>query len=89
MSTAATVNQITAETTQYAPAVLVGIQAAELAGLQNPQATGADKANAVLQGIQQGSAALSQSQQPNVAAISTMINLFVSIFNSLGVFSHK
>jgi hypothetical protein len=89
MSVAGTANQISNQIVAYAPAVIAGVQAAEQAGLQNPAATGADKANAVLVGIQAGSAGLAQTAQPDVAAISALINLCVSIFNALGVFSHK
>lgn len=86
------VTTITNETLQYAPAVIAGIQAAETAA-QQTAATGAQKhdavLNGVLAGIQVGSGALAQSGTGQVAAISGLINLFVSIFNSLNLFKHS
>ncbi len=85
------VTQITAGTLQYAPAVIAGIQAAEAAA-QQTAATGAQKhdavLNGILQGIQVGSGALAQGTG-QVAAISGLINLFVSIFNGLNLFHHS
>ena len=82
------VTQITNETLQFAPAVLAGVQAAELATGASGQTKHQAVLNGVLQGIQVGSGALAQSSTGQVAAISGLINLFVSIFNSLGLFKH-
>lgn len=79
-----TVNQITADIVQYTPAVVAGVQAAE-----QSSASGQDKKQAVLDAIQAGSAAASSIPVPQVAAIAGLINLVVSIFNSLGIFKHK
>ena len=92
MSTQSTVATITADVTQYIPAVGAGVQAAEMAAraaeAQGITVSGEQKANAVLQGIQAGAGTLAQGTG-QVAAISGLINLFVSIFNSLGIFDHK
>jgi len=84
MSIESTVNQINTQTLQYAPAAMAGIMAAE-----QSTASGESKLQAVLDGIQAGAHAGEQIPQPQVAAIAGMINLFVSIFNALGVFKHK
>jgi hypothetical protein len=87
MSTLSTVNSITTQTVSYAPAVLAGIQAAEAT-----QAGGASKqaavVQAVLNGVEVGSGDLAQSSNPTVAGVAALVNLFVSIFNSLGIFKH-
>jgi hypothetical protein len=89
MSAITVTNQITAETLAYAPAVLAGIQAAEQAA---PLAPGSSKqaavVSAVLQGVEVGSGALESSSNPTVAGVAGLVNLFVSILNSLGVFKH-
>lgn len=82
------VTTITSDTLQYAPAVIAGIQAAELAG-GTGQAKHTAVLNGILTGVQVGSAALAQSSTGQVQAISSLINLFVSIFNSLGLFKHS
>lgn len=87
MSTTAAINTITTNTLQYAPAVLAGIQAAEAVA---PSASGSSKqvavVSSVLQGIEVGSGALESSPNPTVASVALLVNLFVSIFNSLGIF---
>lgn len=84
MSVTSTVTAIDQGILTYVPAVIAGVQAAEVSG-----AAGDLKAKAVMDGIQVGSQALAQVNQPNVAAIAGLINLVVSIFNALGVFNHK
>lgn len=81
-----TINNIEMQTMNYAPAVMAGVQAAELSS-----ATGAAKKQAVVNGIIAGSQTVQQSPgvSPTVSAIAGLVDLFVSIFNSLGVFSHK
>ncbi len=79
-----TVNQITAQVVTYTPAVVAGVQAAEMSG-----ASGESKLQAVIDGIQAGSAGLVNTPVPQVAAIAALVNLVVSIFNALGVFKHK
>lgn len=93
MSEVSTVNAITANTLQYAPAVLAGIQAAEVARQADPTITGPQAqvsvVSSVLTGIEVGSGALESSPNATVASVAMLTNLFVSIFNSLGVFKHK
>ena len=84
MSVTSTVTQIDNQTLQYAPTVLAGIQAAELSS-----ASGENKKQAVLAGILAGAKVGETIPVPQVAAISGMIDLFVSIFNALGLFNHK
>ena len=79
-----TVNQINEQVTTYAPLVMAGIQAAEQSTM-----SGANKKQAVLDGIQSASGTLAASTKPDVAAIGAMINMFVSIFNALGIFKKK
>lgn len=80
----ATVNQITSQVTSFAPAVITGVQAAE-----QSSASGQNKKAAVLAGIQAGAAAGEAIPIPQVAAISALVDLVVSIFNGLGLFQHK
>jgi hypothetical protein len=79
-------NQITTQTLIYLPAVLAGVQVAEAS-----QASGADKAQAVVDAVIAGSGAVAQipGAPPQVAAVSGLVNLAVSILNALGVFKHK
>lgn len=88
MSVATTVNGITNQELTYLPAVLAGIQAAEAA---NAAAPGQQKAQAVLDGIVAGASveAGTPGANPNVAAISALISLSVSIFSAMGIFKHK
>lgn len=88
MSVASTVATITTNELQYAPAVLAGVQVAEAAGVN---ATGAEKAQAVLNGILEGSQVLATTPTvpPSVAGIAALINLSVSIINAFGLFGHK
>lgn len=77
----ATVDQINAETLQFAPAIIAGILAAK-----NVTAPGADKHAAVINAIQAGSEGLAglSIDHPKIASISATINLFVTIFKALG-----
>lgn len=84
MSVTAKVNVITTQTLAYAPAVLAGIQAAELSAASNET-----KLQSVVNGVLAGSGALESSTNPEVAGIAALTNLFVSIFNATGIFSHK
>lgn len=79
-----TVNQIDTQTLQYAPTVMAGIVAA-----QQSSADGATKKQAVIDGILAGAKAGETIPVPQVAAISGMIDLFVSIFKALGIFGKK
>ena len=83
MSVQSTVTDITTQTMNFAPAVIGGIQAAEAAG-----ASGENKKQAVIDGILAGAKAAENIPVPQVAAIAGMIDLAVSIFNSLGRFKH-
>ena len=76
-----TVDQINHATLTYAPAVIAGVQAAEVSG-----ASGSNKKQAVLDGILAGAKLGENMPIPQVAAISGMIDMFVTIFNSLGLF---
>jgi hypothetical protein len=87
MSIVSTINQIDTQAATYAPAAIVGIQAAEAAGLATG-ATGQQKAQAVLDGILAGARVAEGVPVPQVAAIAGLIDLCVSIFNALGVFNH-
>lgn len=78
------VNNITSQMVTYAPAVLAGVQVAE-----QSTASGSDKKSAVLGGILAGAKIEEASTNPAVASISALIDLTVSILNSLGVFGHK
>ena len=78
------ITQITTQTLAYAPAVLAGIQVAE-----QSTASGASKQQAVVNAVLAGSGALEAAPNANVAGIAALVNLFVSIFNSLGLFNHK
>lgn len=79
-----TIAAITNDTLSYAPATLAAVLAAE-----QSKAAGSDKLQAVVDGVLGGTQALEASPNPNVAAISALANLFVSIFNATGLFSHK
>lgn len=79
-----TVNDITSQIVTYTPAVVAGVQAAEVSG-----ASGESKLTAVIDGIQKGSQVAEGIPVPSVAAIAGLVNLVVSIFNALGVFKHK
>lgn len=79
-----TVAAISSNVTAYTPAVIAGVQAAEVSGQQ-----GASKLQTVVNAVLGTAGALEQSSNPNVAAISALVNLVVSIFNSTGIFSHK
>lgn len=84
MNVTSTVNAIDAQALQYAPAAIAGIHAAELSS-----ASGANKKQAVIDGILAGAKIGETVPVPQVAAISAMIDLFVSIFNALGIFKKK
>lgn len=84
MSVETMVGAISTATLTYVPTVLAGIQAAE-----QSSAAGADKKQAVLDGILAGAKIGETIPVPQVAAISGLIDLFVSIFNALGLFHHK
>lgn len=88
MSTLATVNTITTGVVSYAPAVIAGIQAAEATGTASGQSKQAAVVSAVLNGVEVGSGALENSTNSTVAGVAALVNLFVSIFNSLGIFKH-
>lgn len=79
-----TVTAITNATINYVPAVIAGVQAAEAS-----TAAGTTKLQAVVNGVLGTTGALETNSNPNVAAIAALANLFVSIFNSTGLFSHK
>lgn len=81
MSIISTVTQIDTQTLQYAPAVLAAIQAAELSGQ-----SGSNKKQAVLDGVLKGAQVAENIPIPQVQAIAGMVDMFVSIFNSLGIF---
>lgn len=84
MNITSTVTQIDNQVLTYVPAVLAGVQAAEQSG-----ASGQSKKQAVLDGVLAGAKAGESVQIPQVAAISGLIDLIVSIFNALGVFKKK
>ena len=84
MSVATTVTTIDTQTLTYLPAVIAGMQAAELTG-----ASVDSKKQAVLNAVIAGSTVLASSPNPNVAAIAGMIDLFASIFTALGFFRKK
>lgn len=78
------VSMIDTQVATYAPAVIAGVQAAEHSG-----ASGNDKKQAVIDAVLAGSQAAEGAPVPQVAAIAGLVNLVVSIFNSLGIFKHK
>ena len=79
-----TIDAINAATLRYVPVVIAGVHAAEVSG-----SAGKAKKQAVMDGILAGAKAGEQIAQPQVRAIAGMIDLFVSIFNALGVFKKK
>lgn len=83
-ATAATVNDITNQIVAYTPAVIAGVQAAEVTGV-----SGASKLQAVIAGIQEGSQIAEGIPVPAVSAIAGLVNLVVSIFNAVGLFKHS
>ncbi len=80
------VEKITAQTMVYLPAVMAGVMVA-----QESDAAGADKHAAVLDAVIAGSGALAGAAgaNPDVAAVSGLINLAVSILKALGVFKRR
>jgi hypothetical protein len=84
MSITSVVNQIDTQTLAFAPMAMAGIIAA-----QQTAAAGADKKQAVMDGILAGAKVGETVANPNVAAISGMIDMFVSIFKALNVFGFK
>lgn len=76
------VTTITNETLQYAPAVIAGIQAAELTGATG-QSKQAAVVSSVLNGVEVGSGVLESSPNPTVAGVALLVNMFVSIFKAL------
>lgn len=87
MSVLSTVTTINTGVVQYAPAVLAGIQAAEATGATGPSKQAA-VVSAVLNGVEVGSGDLVSSPNPTVAGVAALVNLFVTIFNSLNIFKH-
>lgn len=84
MSTASVINAINKQTLNYTPAVIAGVQAAETTG-----AAGDTKLQAVVNGVIATSGALESSSNVDIAGISALVNLVVSIFNATGIFNHK
>lgn len=84
MNITSTVHAIDAETLTYMPIVVAGMQAAELS-----TAGGQTKKQAVLDAIVAGAEVGEGIPVPQVAAIASMIDLFASIFNALGLFHRK
>jgi len=78
------ISAIDTQVLNYAPAVLAGVQAAEMTA-----ASGPSKFQAVLAGILAGSQAAEAIPIPNVQGIAALVNLSVTILNMLGAFSHK
>lgn len=89
MSVTSTVTNITTQVASFTPAVLAAVQAAESV----PGASGPDKQRAVVQavlvGVEIGSQALESHPNPVVASVALLVNLVVSVLNSLGVFKRK
>jgi hypothetical protein len=79
-----TIGTISTQTLTYAPAILAGVQAAEQSTV-----SGADKKQAVVNAVIAGARAAEGVPNPQVAGIATLIDLFISILNATGVFSHK
>lgn len=75
MDTTTTVQLITTDILEFAPAVIAGVTAAETTG-----APGADKQTRVLNGVLAGSDVLAtDTAHPLVAGIAMLINLIASI----------
>lgn len=79
-----TIQSITNLTLNYTPATIAGVLAAE-----QSNAAGATKLQSVVNGVLATTGSLETNTNPNVAAISALANLFVSIFNDTGLFSSK
>lgn len=84
MSLANTLNGITLQTIQLAPAL---IHAAETTSAGGPEKQSA--VVSVLTGIQVASGDLVNHPNPTVAATATLVNMIVSLFNALGAFKKK
>ena len=84
MSVVNTVTQIDSQIMAYTPAVMAGVTAAEASSQ-----SGSNKKQAVLSAIQAGTKVGETIPVPQVAAISGLIDLVVSIFNALGIFKHS
>ncbi len=93
MSVATTVNAITGQVVSYTPALVQSVRAAVEVAESVPDAKGPDKqravVSAILTGVEVGSQALETHPNPTVAAIALLVNLVVSVLNSLGVFKRK
>jgi hypothetical protein len=79
-----TIAAITSHTITFAPAVIAGVQAAEMSS-----ANGTTKQQAVVNAVLAGARAAEGTPNPNVAAIASLVDLVVSVLNATGLFSHK
>lgn len=93
MSVTNTATNITNQIVSYSPALVQSVRAAVEVAETVPDATGPQKqravVSAVLTGIEVGSQALETHPNPAVASVALLINLVVSVLNSLGVFKRK
>ncbi len=93
MSVVTTVNGITGQIVSYTPALVQSVRAAVEVAESVPEVTGPQKQRAVvaavLEGVEVGSQALETHSNPTVAAVALLVNLVVSVLNSLGVFKRK
>ncbi len=83
MSTSAVLSKILANEVAYAPTVASAVLIAESIA---PDATGPEKASAVISAASQ---ALATGPNANVANIAASVNLAVALANLLGIFKHK
>jgi len=81
-----TVNKINAATLTYAPAVLQGVIGVEAAVA--PDVPGQTKQQLVVNAIDAGAKAAEGVPIPEVQGIATLVDLFVQILNSAGLFKH-
>ncbi len=79
-----TANDVLTTTTVFAPVVMAGVQAAE-----QSDATGEDKRQAVIDGVNAAAEVMTGIPVPSVQAVGALIELFVTVFNKLGIFKKK
>jgi hypothetical protein len=83
MSAIPSATAITLAEQNYLPAVIAGVQAAEMTGQAGPA-----KMQAVLNALGASSQALEGNPDATVAGLAAMVHVVVAIFNATGFFGH-
>lgn len=86
MSFFSSLSNINLQTLKYLPTVAASAAAVE--ALAPDEASGLDKLNAAVGGATQALTSVDHPN-PNVIAITTLVNLVVAVANILGAFVHK